>query len=98
LTVLALRHRIAALGDARRVVAVIAHGGNVGDVDHRHLPAFLLQDVDPLVAVLGHRRGIARKLVADVFIHDRERAQIAIGALRDVDDHVPFLHGLAPRE
>ena len=88
--------RVAALCHAGRVVAVIAHGRNVGDVDHRHLPALLLQDVDPLVPVLGHRRGIARPVVADIFIHGRERAQIAIRALRDVDDHVPFLHGDTP--
>src|SRR5262245_7921276 len=91
--VLALFHRVAGLGHARRIVAVIAHGRNVGDVDHRHLPALLLQDVDPLVAVLRHRRGIAGPGIADIFIHDRERAQVAIRALGHVDDHVPFLHG-----
>ena len=78
--------------DAGRVVAVIAHGRNVGDVDHRHLPAFLLQDVDPLVAVLGHRRRIAGPVIADIFVHGGERAQIAVGALGHVDDQVPFLH------
>src|SRR5262249_3502543 len=91
--VVALFHRVAGLGHARRIVAVIAHGRNVGDVDHWHLPALLLQDVDPLVAVLRHRRGIAGPGVADVFVHDRERAQVAIRALGHVDDHVPFLHG-----
>src|SRR5262245_16970686 len=92
--VLALFDCVAGLGHARRIVAVIAHGRNVGDVDHRHLPALLLQDVDPLVAVLRHRRGIAGPSIADIFIHDRERAQIAIRALGHVDDHVPFLHGV----
>src|SRR5262245_20149531 len=90
--VVALLHRIAALRHARRAVAVIAHGRNVGDIDHRHLPALLLQDVDPLVAVLGHRRRIARPGVADIFVHDRQGAEVAIGALSHVDDHVPFLH------
>src|SRR6516225_5246913 len=92
--VVALFHRVAGLGHARRIVAVIAHGGNVGDVDHRHLPALLLQDVDPFVPVLRHRRAITRPGIADVFVHDRERAQIAIRALGHVDDHVPFLHGV----
>src|SRR5215467_15042555 len=92
--VLAFLHRVAGLGHARRIVAMIAHGRNVGDVDHRHLPALLLQDVDPLVPVLRHRRGIAGPGVADIFIHDRERAQMAIRALGYVDDHVPFLHGV----
>src|SRR5215469_15480362 len=91
--VVAFFHRVAGLGHAGRIVAVIAHGRNVGDVDHRHLPALLLQDVDPLVAVLGHRRGITGPRVAHVFVHDRERAQVAIRALGHVDDHVPFLHG-----
>src|SRR5262249_18798487 len=95
--VLALFHRVAGLGHARRIVAVIAHGRNVGDVDHRHLPALLLQDVDPLVAVLRHRRGITGPSIADIFIHDRERAQIAIRALGHVDDHVPFLHRIHRR-
>src|SRR4029450_652558 len=94
--VVALLHRVAALRHARRVVAVIAHGRNVGDVDHRHLPALLLQDVDPLVAVLGHRLRIARPGIADIFIHDRQGAEVAIRALGDVDDHVPFLHDVAP--
>ena len=90
--VVAFLDRAAALGHAGRVVAVVAHGGNVGDVDHRHLPALLLQDVDPLVAVPRHRLGVARPVVADIFVHGRERAQVAIGALGDVDDHVPFFH------
>src|SRR4029453_3793999 len=68
----------------------------VGDIDHRNLPTLLLQDIDPLVAVLRHRRGIARPAVADIFVHDRERAQIAIRALRDVNDHFPFLPGVPP--
>ena len=84
----ALRRRL----HAWRIVAVIAHGRNVGDVDHRHLPALLLQNVYPLVAVLRHRRRIAGPFVADIFVHGGERAQIAIGALGDVDDHVPFFH------
>src|SRR5262245_11044011 len=92
--ILALFHRVAGLGHARRIVAVIAHRRNVGDVDHRHLSSLVLQDVDPLVAVLRHRRGITGPGVADIFIHDRERAQIAIRALGHVDDHVPFLHGI----
>src|SRR5215470_9716123 len=92
--VIALFHRVAGLGHARRIVAVIAHGRNVGDVDHRHLPALLLQDVDPFVPVPGHRSRIARPGVADILVHHRKRAQVAIGALRDVDDHVPLLHWL----
>src|SRR5258708_536686 len=91
--VLALLDRALRRGlDAGRVVAVIAHGRNIGDVDHRDLPAFLLQDVDPLVAVPRHRRRIAGPVIADIFVHGGERAQIAIGALRHVDDHVPFFH------
>ena len=35
--VVALLHRAAAFGDAGRVVALVAHGGSVGDVDHRRL-------------------------------------------------------------
>src|ERR1051326_2862326 len=62
-------------------------------VDHRRLAALLLQDVDPLVPVPRHRRRIAGKIVADVLVHGGERAQIAVGAFRHVDDHVPFLHG-----
>jgi hypothetical protein len=77
---------------AWRVIAVIAHGRHVGDVDHRRLPAFLLQDVDPLVTVLGHRRRIAGPFVAGIFVHGGKRAQIAIGALGHVDDHVPLFH------
>ena len=92
--VLALRDRAVALGDARRIVAVIAHGRNIRDVDHRHLPALLLQDVDPLVAVLWHRLGVARPVVADIFVHGRQRAELAVRALGDVDDHVPFFHWL----
>src|SRR5215204_1135572 len=57
--VVALLHDAAALGQARRIVAVVAHGGHVGDVDHRNLPALLLQDVDPPVAVLRHRFRVA---------------------------------------
>ncbi len=79
--------------DAGRVVAVVAHGRHVGDVDHRRLAALLLQDVDPAVAVLRHRRGIAGKIIADIFVHGGERTQLAIRALRDVDDHVPLVHG-----
>src|SRR5262245_9302084 len=94
--VVALLYGVAALRHARRVVAVIAHGRNVGDVDHRHLPSLLLQDVDPLMAVLGHRRRIPRPGVADIFIHDRQGAEVAIGALGHVDDHVPFLHRTYP--
>ena len=84
--------------DAGRVVAVIAHGRHIGDVDHRRLAALLLQDVDPAMAVLRHRRGIAGKLVADILVHGGERAQLAIGALGDVDDHVPFGHCNFSRE
>src|SRR2546430_8812328 len=92
--VLALLHCVAGLRHARRIVAVIAHGRNVGDVDHRHLPALLLQDVDPFVAVLRHWRAIARPGVADIFVHDRECAQVTVRALGHVDDHVPLLHGV----
>src|SRR6516165_9350172 len=95
--VVALLHRVAGLGHARRIVAVIAHGRDVGDVDHRHLPALLLQDVDPPVPVLRHRRAITRPSIADVFVHNRERAQIAIRALGHVDDHVPFSHRIHRR-
>ena len=90
--VIAFLHRVAALGEARSVVAVIAHGRNVSDVDHRLLPALLLQDVYPLVPVPGHGRRIARPIIADVFVHGRKRAQLAVRALGDVDDHVPLLH------
>ena len=90
--IVTLLDRAAAFGDAGRVVAVVAHRGHVGDVDRRHLAALLLKDVDPLVAVLRHRRRIAGKIVADVFVHGRERAQVAIGALGDVDDQVPLFH------
>src|SRR5262249_21459529 len=90
--VVPLPHRIARLRHAWRVVAVIAHGRNVGDVDYWRLPALLLQDVDPPVAVLRHRRAVRRPGIADIFIHDREGAQVAIRALGHVDDHVPFLH------
>src|SRR5215204_3869589 len=90
--VVALLHDAAALGQARRIVAVVAHGGHVGDVDHRNLPALLLQDVDPPVAVLRHRFRVARPVVADILVHGRKRAQIAVGALGDIDDHVPFFH------
>src|SRR5262249_23330419 len=41
--VVPLPHRIARLRHAWRVVAVIAHGRNVGDVDYWRLPALLLQ-------------------------------------------------------
>ena len=95
--VVPLPHRVAGLRHAWRVVAVIAHGRNVGDVDHWHLPALLLQDVDPFVAVLRHRRAVRRPGIADIFIHDRERAQVAIRALGHVDDHVPFLHCVTSR-
>jgi 3-oxoacid CoA-transferase subunit B len=80
------------------VVAMVAHGRNVGDVDHRHLPAFLLQDVDPAMAVPRHRRRIARPVIADILVHGRERAELAVRAFRHVDDHVPFLalHDLRP--
>src|SRR5262245_23537528 len=90
--VVALTNCAIAFGDTGRIIAVIAHGRNVGDVDHRHLPAFLLQNVDPLVAVLGHRLGIARPVVADILVHGRERAELAVRALGDIDDHVPFFH------
>src|SRR5215211_7540640 len=90
--VVALLHDAAALGQARRIVAVVAHGGHVGDVDHRNLPALLLQDVDPPVAVLRHRFRVARPVVADILVHGRKRAQIAVGALGDIDDHIPFFH------
>src|SRR5215475_4535591 len=92
-----LGDRAAAPGHARRIVAVIAHGGQVGDVDHRHLPALLLPDVDPPVAVLRHRLRVAGPLVADILIHGGERAQVAVGACGDVDDHVPFFHSIALR-
>src|SRR5215475_6980955 len=82
---------------ARRVVAVVAHGRNVGDVDDRQLPPLLLQNVDPLVAMPRHRRGVARPAVVDIFVHGRERAEVAVGALGDVDDHVPFLHWCSER-
>ena len=95
-SVVALFHRASAFCHAGRVVTVIAHGRDVGDIDHRDLPTLLLQDIDPLVAVFRHRCGIARPAIADIFVHDRERAQIAIRALRDVNDHVPFLHGVPP--
>src|SRR5258705_1319834 len=78
--------------DAGRVVAVVAHGRHIGDVDHRRLAALLLQDVDPLVAVARHRRRIARPVVADIFVHGGEGAQLAVGALGHVDDHIPFGH------
>src|SRR5262249_9102235 len=77
---------------ARRVVAVIAHGWHIGDVDHRRLPALLLQDVDPAVPMLWHGLGIAGPFVADILVHRGKRAQIAVGALGDVGDHVPFFH------
>jgi len=77
---------------ARRVVTVIAHGRNVSDVDHRHLPALFLQDVDPFMTMFRHRRRIAGPFVTDIFIHGGKCAQIAIGALSHVDDHVPFFH------
>src|SRR5262249_15925726 len=48
-------------------------------------------NVDPLVAVLGHRRRIAGPVVVNIFVHGSERAQIAIGAFGHVDDRVPFL-------
>src|SRR5215469_1409734 len=77
---------------AWRIVAVIAHGRDISDVDHRRLPAFLLQNIDPLVTVLRHGRRIAGPFVADIFVHGCKRAQIAIGALGHVNDHVPFFH------
>ena len=73
-------------------VAVIAHRRNIGDIDHRHLSAFLLENVDPPVAVLRHRRRIAGKIVVDIFVHDRKRTQVAVGALGDIDDHIPLFH------
>src|SRR5665811_1201947 len=90
--VVAFFHRATAFGDAGRVVAVVAHRRHIGDVDRRQLAALFLQDIDPLVAVLWHRRRIAGKLVTDVFVHACQRAQVAIGALGDVDNHVPFIH------
>src|SRR5882672_2111233 len=65
---------------------------HIGDVDHRHLATLLLQDVDPLVAVARHRRRISRPVVADIFVHGGERAQLAVGALGHVADHIPFGH------
>src|SRR5208282_4112645 len=63
---------------ARRIVAMVAHGGDVGDVDHRYLPAFLLQNVDPLMTVLRHRRRVTGPVIADIFVHGCEGAQIAV--------------------
>src|SRR5262249_44920552 len=79
--------------DAGGIVAVVAQRRHVGDVDRRGLAALLLQDVDPAVAEPRHRRRVAREIVADILVHGGERAQIAVGALGHVDDHVPFLHG-----
>src|SRR5262249_44187711 len=93
-SIVALFDRVTGFGHARRVVTMIAHGWNVGDVDHRNLPPLLLQDVDPFVPVLRHWRAVARPSIADILVHDREGAQVAIRALRHVDDHVPLLHGI----
>ena len=59
---------------AGRVVAMVAHRRSIGDVDHRQLPALLLQNVDPLVTMLRHRRRIAGPVIADIFVHGGERA------------------------
>src|SRR5262249_21711796 len=95
---------VGALGDravlrrhhAGCLVAVIAQHPYTGDVDHRRLAALLLQDVDPAVAMARHRRRVSGKYVADIFVHGRERAQLAVRALRNVDDQVPFAHGRTP--
>ena len=39
--------------------------------------------------------GVARPIIADMLVHGGESAQIAIRALRHVDDHVPFFHGVS---
>src|SRR5262249_3573752 len=82
--------------DGWGVVEVVGSGGDIGGVDHRRLAAFLLQDVNPPMAVLRHRRCISGKIVADVLVHSGERAELAIGALGNVDDHVPSGHIFTP--
>ncbi len=96
--VVALRHRsVLRRRDARRVVAVLAHHGQIRDVHERTRAALAAADVDPTMLVAGHRRRIAFELVADVLVLIRERAAIAVRALRDVDDEIPLLHLLSFR-
>ena len=54
--VVTFAHCATAFRDAGGVVAVVAHGRHIGDIDHRRLSALLLQNVDPPVTVPWHRR------------------------------------------
>ena len=95
---------VVALGDgavlgllhARRIVAVLAHPGQERHVDHWTGAALLAVDLDPFVAVLGHLFRVARKGVAHMFVMTGEYTQIAVGAVGDIDDQVPFAHLTSP--
>jgi hypothetical protein len=65
---------------------MLAHDRQIYDVHDGTRTALIGSNIDPSMLVLGHRRGIAFELVADVLILVRQRAQIAVCALGHVDD------------
>ena len=85
---------VAAGGDAGRIVAVIAHHGEVMHVGHRIFSALAAHDVDPLVSVQRLGRGVAGEVVSNVLVLGGQEAVAAILAFGHVDDHVPLRHHL----
>src|SRR5271166_1449405 len=95
--VIAFADRVAGVANAGRVVAVIAHHGQIGGLDHGRAALHATQDADWALADRGGRRRIAWEVVADVFVSLRDDAVIAILAAADVDDQVPLAHDVSSR-
>ena len=92
-TVVALCHcAVFCGGHTWRIVAVLAHDRNVGNIHDWAVSALAGKDVDPPVVVARHRCRVAFKLVPDVFVLVCQRAQVAVRAFGNVDDQVPLFH------
>jgi hypothetical protein len=58
------------------------------------LTAFFSHYLNPTSTVLGHFLGIARERIVDMFILASEYTHIAICAVLNIYDKVPFRHSL----